>query len=123
MISTTNKYIFFGLLLLLFSCDKRIEKPENLIAQEKMVLVLADKHQLEALFLATDDGNDDYEIFRSRYMPMLFEEHSIAADEFTSSFDWYIETEEEGLKLLKLVKEELDQRKEKQYLYKPKLLK
>jgi hypothetical protein len=88
-----------SLLLFLFimvSCtseDKTV--PTDLLAQDKMVLVLADIHLAESV-VAAKELNKDTSLFLYRELEkQIFEKHAVTKSDFLKSFAWYTENVDE----------------------------
>lgn len=82
-----NKIILLGFFTLFFSCnEKLIDKPENLIAREKMVEVLKD------LALANAAKNTNIVVLRENDIEpttYVFEKYGIDSIQFTQSDTYY----------------------------------
>lgn len=82
-----NKIVFLGFFTLFFSCnEKLIDKPENLIAREKMVEVLKD------LALANAAKNTNIVVLRENDIEpttYVFEKYGIDSIQFTQSDTYY----------------------------------
>lgn len=82
-----NKIVLLVFLTLFFSCnEKLIDKPENLIAREKMVEVLKD------LAIANAAKNTNIALLREHDLEptaYVFEKHGIDSIQFTQSDTYY----------------------------------
>ncbi|WP_339707217.1 DUF4296 domain-containing protein [uncultured Kriegella sp.] len=82
-----NKILLFGFFTLFFSCnEKLIDKPENLIARDKMVEVLKD------LALANAAKNTNIVVLRENDIEpttYVFEKYGIDSIQFTQSDTYY----------------------------------
>ncbi len=86
--------IIFLLGILLTSCynEKKIHKPENLIEQEKMAIIISDFTLLEAT-MNTVAANKA--LVDSTLKVNLFEEHKISTEQFNESLLYYSKKPEE----------------------------
>lgn len=81
--------IFFSFfVILLFSCSHIVEKPKNLVSEEKMTDILIDiyLHQ-QASYLSEIDGKPlDY----ARLNASLLEQHDVKVQDFEKSYEYYV---------------------------------
>ncbi len=82
-----RKVILLFVGILLFSCgEKVVEKPENLIPKEKMVLIL---HDLAILNAAKSSARLELEKREIDVMEFLYREHKIDSAQFSQSDLYY----------------------------------
>jgi len=88
---TNLKYIFFALLLAMFSCVSEGYKkvPENLISEEKFVDLMVEMHLIEAninqRFVKLVDSTDT----SFGYYRYLFDKYEVKKVDFDSTFNYY----------------------------------
>lgn len=126
MILWSNKYNFFTIVafscLLLFSCSQKKEIPENIIPKEKMVQILADMYQTEAVLTNLDHKRGDNTlILKNTYLPIILKEYEVSSSDYDSSYTWYMSDKDEAINLIQSVKDSLEKRQQNEYLYIPKL--
>lgn len=82
-----RKVILLFVAILLFSCgEKVVEKPENLIPKEKMVLIL---HDLAILNAAKSTARLELEKKGIDVMEFLYQQHKIDSTQFSQSDLYY----------------------------------
>lgn len=110
--STADKMkniILFSVLLLTFSCGKSsVEKPDNLIDEDKMVDVLYDLAVLEALRSQKSMELAQNGVDHTTY---IFEKHKIDSVQLASSNRYYASDLEKYKEIYDQVKERIEERK------------
>jgi hypothetical protein len=83
--------IAFACTLTIISCTKSQEKiPDNLIAREKLIPLLADLQYTEAIIqLKNLSYADSTKAIAYGHYKYVLEKHKISSEEFTTTFDWY----------------------------------
>jgi hypothetical protein len=99
-----KKSILVGLLLLLFSCNDTIEKPNNLIEKDKMVDILYDISLLEAIKSQNINGG----ISNKNANAYLYQKYKIDSVQFAQSNKYYAADVEEYKKMFEEVKTRLE---------------
>jgi len=79
------------MVMLIVSCGKGEEKiPDNLIARERLIPLLADMQYTEAIIqlknLSYTDSTKNIAYGHYKY---IFEKHHVTSEQFTTTFDWY----------------------------------
>lgn len=105
---TLNKKQFSGILWLLFifnfsSCLDKEERPENLISEEKMILLLADLHTAEAYVKNTNIGFytvDSLQVVFYKLQEHVLQEHQIDSATFYKSYEFYLRKDLKTLDLI-----------------------
>lgn len=104
-----RKLISLFFLVLFFSCGKKvIEKPENLIPQEKMVAIL---HDLAILNSTKSSFNHVMENKGIKVMEFLYQKHQIDSAQFSQSDLYYASVPLEYQAIYEKVEMKLDTRK------------
>ena len=104
-----KKYFgIFGLFFLLFSCDKTIEKPEYLIAKDKMISILYDISLLEAIKSQNINGG----ISKEKENDYIFKKYQIDSIQLARSNSYYLSDLTEYAKMCETVRIKLNQQKE-----------
>jgi len=80
---------------------------------------MVDAYQLEATLVHLDKKKKRKAIFNNIYLPNLLTEHGISKEAYDSSYTWYLSHHEQGLILIKEVKDSLEERKLRKQLYLP----
>lgn len=82
------KKLFFIFSIVIFSCTQNVQKPKNLISEEKMIDVLMDIyiHQSSSYINETGGQPMDY----ARVNVSLLEQHGIKIEDFEKSYEYYV---------------------------------
>ncbi len=104
------KYLVLIFALLLVSCQsvEKMKKPDNLISEEKMVVVLTD------LVLLNSAKNYNRRILEEtgiKINPYLYEKHGIDSLQLAESTQYYADNAEKLDKIYRTVKDSLEARK------------
>ncbi|HIB36558.1 DUF4296 domain-containing protein [Mesonia sp.] len=86
-----SAYILFSFILLVFAACQNVdhaEKPENLIAEDKMIDVLTDLLKLDA---AEGFSSIEYEKREVKTKELIFEKYKIDSLQFVNSVEYYAE--------------------------------
>lgn len=77
-------FAFLSIIILLFSCQGTVEKPDNLIPEDKMIDILYDLALLEGI-------KDDYSINQQSLHPdqFIYEKYKIDSLQFVQSNGYY----------------------------------
>ena len=83
--------IVFACVMTIISCNKSQEKiPDNLIAREKLIPLLADLQYTEAIIqLKNLSYTDSTKIIAYGNYKYVLAKHKISPKDFTTTFDWY----------------------------------
>ena len=101
------RIVHFSILLLILACsEKLIEKPENLIAENKMVLILKDLALVNAAKSTNTEILQDNNI---QPMPYLYNKHGIDSLQFVESDRYYAALPEVYERIYKDVEKKLEQ--------------
>lgn len=92
---------FFFLVLMLFSCSKIVEKPENLLPKEQMAQIIADFSVYDQGYSVSENVNME---MASRY---VLKKHRTDAKTFRSSYQYYLSQPEELTGILERAQEVL----------------
>ena len=77
-------------LLLISSCSSSVEIPSDVLPKEKMIEVLTDVQQAEALIqFSALERNDSTRTIAYGYYKSVFEKNKITAEQFRKSFTFY----------------------------------
>ena len=79
-----KKFFLLTILLMIFSCGDIIEKPKNLIGQDKMAEVIAELATTDQLGMVTQNYNADSQ---TRF---VFKKLNVNPKAFTDSYKFYI---------------------------------
>lgn len=100
-----KKYIIFGFLLLLFSCNSStVEKPSNLIAKDKMVDILYDISLLEAIKTQNINGGMTLKMSND----YIYKKYKIDSVQFVKSNKYYASDIDEYKKMFEKIKARLN---------------
>lgn len=104
-----RKMVFFlGILIFLFNCTSNVEKPKNLLDEDKMVLILTDLYLYQqAGFL--DEINSEKSNF-SKIDAQILYNHQTNPKDFKESYQFYYLHPEKFNDLLKEVQEHLEEK-------------
>lgn len=80
--------LFFIFSIVIFSCTQNVQKPKNLISEEKMIEVLKDIyiHQQPSYMTETGGKPLDY----ARLNLSLLDKHDLKLEDFEKSYEYYI---------------------------------
>ncbi|MFA5555589.1 MAG: DUF4296 domain-containing protein [Flavobacteriaceae bacterium] len=109
-------YIIVGLTL--WSCTETKSKPQNLIAEDKMIDILYDMNMFQAI------RNNDYRLYESHNINpehYIYKKYNIDSLQFVQSNKYYASNMEEYDKILSAVMDRIKIEKEKVELHRPKL--
>lgn len=98
-----------GLFLLLMSCEKAIEKPNNLIAKDKMIDILYDLSLLEAIKSQNIGGG----ISNKSANAFIYKKYKIDSTQLSQSNKYYATDVEAYKKMFETVKQRLDEEMKK----------
>lgn len=82
-----RKFLFI-FSIVIFSCTQNVQKPKNLISEEKMIDVLMDIyiHQSSSYINESGGKPQDY----ARLNISLLEQHGIKIEDFEKSYEYYV---------------------------------
>lgn len=81
-----KRFLFFGLILFFWSCSSGIEKPKNLISEQKLQQILYD------LALLNASKNVDYAIFQNNFVDVeniIYKTHEIDSLQLAETMIYY----------------------------------
>ncbi|MCP4522232.1 MAG: DUF4296 domain-containing protein [Cytophagales bacterium] len=103
-------WIFFGLAFSLFSC-KKLEIPEDVIKQDKMVAIMIDLHIAEEVAQTKGWSYDSARVmFHSVYKLNVLNKHRVKRATFDSSYVFYERNPELMNKMYKVIVDSLSKR-------------
>lgn len=89
-------------------CSKSIEKPKNLIAQEKIELILTDVHMYQQPGYLTSLYNQPIDY--AKIDAQILAKHEVSTTDFSESFKYYVLHPEKFKEILENVKTNLIQK-------------
>ncbi|WP_017731815.1 DUF4296 domain-containing protein [Nafulsella turpanensis] len=85
-----NLFLLLLVTLLTTACSNNADKPENVLSQETLVRVMADLQLAEAkvknLRVSTDSARQLFSIYELQ----IFEEWNISPEQYTESYEYYL---------------------------------
>ncbi|WP_299218879.1 DUF4296 domain-containing protein [uncultured Aquimarina sp.] len=105
-------YSFFSLVLIVFSCQSldKTQKPENLLAEDKMVEILTDIAFVKA---AKGSYKKVFDIEKINPESYILKKHGVDSLVFAENNNWYINQLDEYEEIFKKVKSNLEKSKVK----------
>jgi hypothetical protein len=96
------------------SCHKKQirEKPVNLLSYEKVTEMVTDISLVESIVYLLPPDSDRLRVSREMYST-LFSGYGVDKDQFISSLSYYLADEDQSLKMLNTVEENVMQREQK----------
>lgn len=101
-------FIFFISISLLSACENSIKKPDNLIPEEEMALILADVMLLEATYNTKLIRVENKNELMRKFSAEILANHDVTKEAFDASYEYYVEEPEDFENILELVFEELN---------------
>lgn len=83
--------IFFLLIFLSFSCDKKQATPKGVLPKEKMVSIFIDMHITESKISALNLKRDSSKVLFSHYEQEVLAKHNVTENKYLDSYAYYIE--------------------------------
>ncbi len=82
------KQVFYFFSIFLFSCTQTVEKPGNLLTEDKMINILTDIyiHQQSSYMNEAEGKPLDY----ARVNAHLLEQHGVNVKDFEESYEYYV---------------------------------
>jgi hypothetical protein len=108
-----TKYAVFLVLLAVFACNKKTDKPHDILSQDDMVKVMAEvyiaEEKVNSLALARDSAERVFTHFQQR----VFETTGIPDSVFKKSIDYYMERPKEMEKIYSVLVDSLQLREQR----------
>lgn len=107
-----KRFFFLMLILISFcSCTSNVEKPENLLDEEKMTVILVDLylHQ-QSSYLTEINSKKDQNFNFSQIDAQILHNHQTTADEFKESYKYYYLHPEKYTEILLDVRDKLEEK-------------
>jgi hypothetical protein len=92
----------------LFSCKSGTDKPDNLIEEKEMVMILTDMTLLEATYNTRLIRVSDKKELMIKYSEEILRKHQVSKERFDLSYEYYIDEPEKFEAILELIFEELN---------------
>jgi len=111
--------IYFGIGILFGNCSEDVKKPSNLIPKEKMIDIFYDMNLLQTI------RNNDFRLYESYNInpeQYLYSKYNIDSLQFVQSNKYYALNTEEYEKMLDVVIERIEAKKEKFIQLNPEVL-
>lgn len=100
---------FLALFLVIISCkDSAIEKPDNLIAEDKMIDILSDVAILEAIRVENPSSLAERNIVPDKY---IYKKYKIDSLQFSSSDKYYASDVDNYLKMYEKVSKNIEKKR------------
>lgn len=79
---------FFLFLILIFSCTQNVEKPKNLVSEEKMVDILVEIYLHQQASYMNELGGKPLDY--AKLNAYLLEEQGVKIEDFEKSYEYYV---------------------------------
>jgi hypothetical protein len=93
-INNSFKYLFILSIVLIFSCNndglQTVEKPKNLISQEKLAEIISDIHLAESGLQLSNLSPDSLKRMTAGYYDFIFNKHQVKQSDFEMSYSYYL---------------------------------
>ncbi|AHM59528.1 hypothetical protein D770_06325 [Flammeovirgaceae bacterium 311] len=75
----------------MFSCDKTLGPPKNVLSERKMVSIMADLHVAEARVKAQSVSQDSARHLYSIYELQILDKHNVSPEKYLHSYQYYLD--------------------------------
>jgi len=93
-VNNSFKYLFILSIVLIFSCNndglQTVDKPKNLISQEKLAEIISDIHLAESGLQLSNLSPDSLNRMTAGYYDFIFDKHQVKQSDFEMSYNYYL---------------------------------
>lgn len=100
-------WIFFWVVFLFTACSKTVEKPENLISEDKMVDILYDTYLYQQSAYLSEINKPELNF--AYVDALILQKHEVSAEDFKASYQYYVLVPDQYKKILLKIRDRMEE--------------
>lgn len=100
-------WIFCWVVFLFTACSKTVEKPENLISEDKMVDILYDTYLYQQSAYLSEINKPELNF--AYVDALILQKHEVSAEDFKASYQYYVLVPDQYKKILRKIRDRMEE--------------
>ena len=98
--------LILGIFFIVVACSKAIDKPKNLLSEEKMVEVMSEIFLYQQTSYLSEINNPDLNF--STLDALILKKHEVSPEDFKNSYNYYVMVPEKYKDILKEIRTQME---------------